>query len=146
VVAVALLAVSGSLQGGGGKDEIKGDLKKLQGTWKFIVHEMDGKSLPKEDVAKTTITFVGDKWTVKQDDKVVQGGTHKLDSSKKPGQVDAVITEGEGKGGTMTGIYELTKDKLKVCFDIKGKERPTTFSSEGGRMLAVIERQKKAKK
>jgi hypothetical protein len=30
-----------------------------------------------------------------------------------------------------------------VCFDQKGKKRPTDFASKGDRMTAVVERQKK---
>jgi uncharacterized protein (TIGR03067 family) len=95
------------------------------------------------ELAKQTITFAGDKWTVRQGDKVIQAGTHKFDPAKKPPQVDAVVTEGEDKGSTMLGIYELKGDSLKVCFDPKGKERPTDFTSKAGRMTAAVEREKK---
>src|SRR5262245_27983723 len=114
-VVIAVVAAGGTLRGGG-KDAGDKELKKIQGTWKFISHEMDGKPTPKEEVAKLTITFAGDKWTVRVEDKVVQAGTHQLDGAKKPAQVDAVVTEGEDKGSTMLGIYELTGDKLTVCF------------------------------
>src|SRR5262245_9754138 len=118
VFAIALLAAGGTALGGGDKD----DLKKIQGTWKFVSQEMDGKATPAEKLAKMTSTFKGDKWTVREDDTVLQAGTHKFDSSKKPGHIDAVVTEGEGKGNKMLGIYELKGDKMKVCFDLQGKE------------------------
>ena len=85
----------------------------------------------------------GDKWTVRVDGQVVQAGTHKFNPAKKPAQVDAVVTEGEDKGNTMLGIYELKADTLKVCFDPKRKERPADFTSKAGRMTAVVEREKK---
>lgn len=119
------------------------DLKKIQGTWRFTSHAMGDKETPKEEVAKLKITFTGDKWSVTQDDKVVQAGTHKLDGSKKPAQVDAKVTEGEGKDGMMLGIYELKGNKLKVCFDPSGKERPTSFTAKEGQFAATIEREKK---
>src|SRR5215471_4737190 len=81
-------------------------LKQIQGTWKFTSHVMDGKSASKEELAKMEITFTGDKFAVREDGKAVQAGTHKFDPSKKPGQVDAAVAEGEGKGSTMLGIYE----------------------------------------
>lgn len=143
VFAIASLATGGTLLGGGGKEAGENELKKIQGTWQFVSQEMDGKSVPPEQLAKMTIAFTGDKWSVRQDDKVVQEGTHKLDATKKPAQVDAVVTEGEGKGSTMLGIYDLKGDTLKVCFDPKGKERPTSLTAKAGQFSAVLQREKK---
>jgi uncharacterized protein (TIGR03067 family) len=143
VVAVALFVASSTLLGGG-EETGKDVLKKIQGTWKFISQEMDGKKAPADEVAKMKITFVDDKWTVRHDGKVVQAGTHKFDPSKKPGQVNAVVTEGEGKGSKMLGIYELKGDSMKVCFDVKGKDRPTTFTAaKEGQFAATVQREKK---
>src|SRR5581483_3471826 len=97
VVVVASLAACGTLRGEGEKGAGKDVLKEIQGTWKFVSQEMDGKALPKDELAKQTITFEGDKWTVRRDGKVIQAGTHKFDPAKKPPQVDAAVTEGEDK-------------------------------------------------
>jgi uncharacterized protein (TIGR03067 family) len=128
-----------------GDDASEKELKKIQGTWRFISQEMDGKERPKEDVAKLKITFTGDKWSVTDDGKVVQAGTHKFDPSKKPTHVDAKVTEGEGKDTTMLGIFEMKGNKIRVCFDPAGKERPTSFSAKGSQFAAVLEREKKKK-
>jgi uncharacterized protein (TIGR03067 family) len=142
-VVLASLAVSGKMQGADRIDGSEDVLKKIQGTWKFVSQEVDGKSRSKDELAKQTITFAGDKWTVRRDGKVVQAGTHQFDPAKKPGQVDAVVMEGEDKGATMLGVFELKEDTLHVCFDLKGKNRPTDFTNKAGRMTAVVERQKK---
>ncbi len=125
-------------------DAAKKDLEKMQGTWKFISVEQDGKPAPKGDEPQT-ITFQGDKFAVKVGDKVVQAGTQKLDPGKKPKTVDATVTEGEGKGTTMLGIYELNGDTIKACFDMQGKKRPTEFKTSpgSGHFLAVIKRAEK---
>jgi uncharacterized protein (TIGR03067 family) len=139
LAALLLLVGSGALLGGDGEK----DLKKLQGTWQFTAHSMGGKETPKVELAKMKITFTGNKWSVTEDGKVIQAGTHKLDATKKPGQVDAPVTEGEGKGATMLGIYEFKGDTMKVCFDPQGKERPTNFTPKEGHFVATIERDKK---
>lgn len=139
-VVIFSLVAGRAVCGGDGGEAV---LKKIQGTWRFVSQEMDGKAMPKDEVAKLTVTFAGDKWTVRDGDKVLQAGTHKFDPSKKPGQVDAKITEGEGKGGAMLGIYELKGDTIKVCFDVAGKERPTSFSTKAGQFSAVVQREKK---
>jgi uncharacterized protein (TIGR03067 family) len=123
-------------------DAGKKELEKFKGTWIFVSMERDGKKdEPKGDEAPT-ITFDGDKFTVKVGDKVVQAGTQKLDPSKKPKTIDAMVTEGDGKGTTMLGIYEADGDTMKACFDSQGKKRPTEFKTtpDSGCFLAVIKR------
>ena len=122
----------------------KADKDKLQGTWKFTSMERGGQAMPQGDEAPT-ITFDGDKFTVKGGEAVLQAGTQTLDASKKPKTVDAKVTEGEGKGTTMLGIYELDGDTLKACFDTMGKKRPTEFKTAAGTdlMLVVMKRVKK---
>jgi uncharacterized protein (TIGR03067 family) len=73
-------------------------------------------------------------------------GTHKLDPTKTPKQIDAVRTKGPNAGQKMLGIYELTDDTFKVCFAPPGKtERPTEFKSAAGsgQRLMVLKREKK---
>ena len=145
---IASLAAGGTLLGDD-KDAGENELKKLQGTWQFVSHEMRGKPSTPEELAKMKITFTGDKWVVREDGKVLQEGTHKLDPTKKPAQLDAVVTGGEGKGTTMLGIYELKGDTLKVCFDLQGgrlmakgvsvdiSRSPTNWTIGGEGRLAV---------
>src|SRR5947207_1778031 len=99
-ILIVSIAVGGALQGGDAKDPTKGDLKKIQGTWKFTAHAHGDKATPDEQLAKMKITFSGEKFSVRVEDKVVQAGTQKLDSTKKPAHVDSTITEGESKGTT----------------------------------------------
>jgi len=142
-LAVALLA--GGLAGGDDKaDAAKKDQDKLQGTWTFVSMESNGQAVPQGDPAPT-ITFAGNKFTVKAGEVVLQAGTQTLDPGKKPKEVDSTVTEGEGKGTTMLGIYELDGDNLKACFDTQGKKRPTEFKTAAGsgHMLVVLKRAKK---
>jgi uncharacterized protein (TIGR03067 family) len=144
MIAALLLGAWGLASGQDQSAAGKKDLEKIQGVWKFESVEEDGRQLPKDEVAQT-ITFKGDAFTVKRGDAVLQAGTHQLDPTKKPAAVDAKITEGEQKGATMLGIYELAGDTIKVCFDPMGKKRPTEFKAAAGsgHFLATLKREKK---
>ena len=143
IVTIALFT-AGSPVLGGGKDTGEDVLKKIQGTWKFLSHEMNGQPTPREKVEKLKITFSGDKWSVTEGGQVIQAGTHKLDAAKKPAHIDATVTDGDGKGVTMLGVYEVKGDTLRVCFDPAGKERPTGLTPKNGQFGAVIQREKKS--
>jgi len=145
---VAALAVGLLVGAGGGqRDAGKEELKKFQGTWQFQSIEQDGTAVPPDVVKKRTIIFQDDRFTVKEGDKVFQAGSHRLDPTKTPKTVDAKVTEGEDKGNTMLGIYEIQGDTLRVCFDPKGKKRPTEFKSPAGSgiFLATFQREKPSK-
>jgi uncharacterized protein (TIGR03067 family) len=127
-----------------GAAEPPGDAgKKLHGTWQYVSIESNGEKMPADQLKKMTVTYAGDKWVVREGDKVIVAGTQKLDPTKEPHQIDSVITEGEGKGNTMLGIYELKGDTLRVCFDPQGKERPSDFTPKAGQFGGVVRRVKK---
>ena len=128
------------------KADVENELKKFQGTWTFESVEAGGKKAPADELKGLTLTFAGDKYTVKKGDEVIQVGTQKLDPSKSPKTLDVTVTEGLNKGAVMLGIYEISGDTLKVCFDPEGKKRPTEFKTAAGSQttLAVYKRAKKA--
>jgi uncharacterized protein (TIGR03067 family) len=130
-------AVGFAASGGSGaladdKADLEKEVRKFQGAWTFESSEASGKELPAGELKGFIITFEGDKHTVKKGDEVIQAGTMKLDPSKSPKAIDVTITEGPEKGAVMLGIYELSGDTLKVCFDAQGKKRPTEFKSAPG--------------
>jgi uncharacterized protein (TIGR03067 family) len=126
-----------------GADDAKKDTDKLQGTWEAQAVEREGKDDP--NLKGALISFNGDKFTVKMGDRVLMAGTLKVDTSKKPHTIDATVTEGDTKGLTLPGIFELDGDTLKVCSDGQGKKRPTEFKTapDTGLMMVVAKRVKK---
>jgi uncharacterized protein (TIGR03067 family) len=130
--ALGLVVLGGTGTRADGKADVEKELKKFHGVWTFASVEAGGKKVPAGDLKGMTITFAGDKYTVKQGDKVIQVGTQKLDPSRSPKAIDVKVTEGLQKGAVMLGIYEIDADTLKVCFDEQGKKRPTEFKSPAG--------------
>jgi uncharacterized protein (TIGR03067 family) len=144
----ALLFVVTSLTAAGDdKDKaIKEDRKKYEGTWQVSSLEVDGNKSAEEDAKKITVINDADgKWAIEVEGKVIARGTSEIDPTKKPRTVDLMVTEGDGKGQTALGIYELGDDTRKVCLAPAGKDRPSEFSSTAGsgHVLAVLKRVKK---
>lgn len=127
--AVGFAAFAGSGPLADDKGDLEKEAGKFQGSWTIESSEAGGKAIPPDDLKGMIVRFEGDKHTVKIGDEVIQVGTQKLDPSKSPKTIDVTMTEGPSKGVVMLGIYEFDGDTLKVCFDPRGKKRPTEFKS-----------------
>src|SRR5262245_36205000 len=141
---LVLTASGGTGARAGDKAAVEKELKKFQGTWTVERVEAGGKEVPIELFKGMTVTYEGDKYTVKVGDQLVQAATLKLDPSKSPKTLHATVGEGP-KGAVSLGIYEISEDTLKACFDPEGKKRPTEFQTASGAQttLAVYKRMKK---
>lgn len=136
--AIALTApsVTGALAAD--KTDVENELKKFHGVWTFVSVEAGGKEIPIDAFKGITVAFEGDKYTVRKDDEVIQSATQKLDPSKSPKTLDVTVTEGPHKGTVMPGIYEISADTLKVCFDPEGKKRPKEFKTASGSQTTLV--------
>jgi uncharacterized protein (TIGR03067 family) len=143
ILAVSILAFTGQV---GADDAIKKDRQLYAGTWQISSLEVNGNKVSEEDAKKITVINKEDgTWTLEVEGKVVGRGTSKIDPTKKPKTIDLTETEGNQKGQTALGIYEVEKDCRKVCVAELGKDRPTEFSTKpgSGHILAVFKRVKK---
>jgi len=124
---------------------VEKELKKFQGTWTFVSLEEGGKVAPPAALKGNTVTFEGDKYTIKNGDAVVQVATLKLDPSKSPKTFDVTATVGPQEVVISLGIYEISRDTLKQCYVEAGKKRPTEFKTAVGSQttLVVLKRMKK---
>ena len=119
---------------------------KYEGTWQVVSLEIDGNKTDEQDAKKITVVNEADgKWRLEVDGKVIARGTSEIDPTKKPKAIDLTETEGDDKGKTALGIYEIGDDERKVCYAKAGMERPDDFSAPAGsgRILAVLKRLKK---
>jgi uncharacterized protein (TIGR03067 family) len=125
------------------KEEKKSD---FEGTWVVVGVDAGGMKIPEEDLKKTPgkLTLTADKWTLKIGD-MVMSGTSKVDTSKKPMEIDSTTTEGPDKGKTIMGIVEVKGDTMRACFDQTGKGRPKEFSTKDQPAYVVIEYKREKK-
>jgi uncharacterized protein (TIGR03067 family) len=139
----ALVLVAALLAGADApKDTAKGEVKKVQGTWKATSLTYNGKEVPVDGKRKIRLVFKGDTASVEADKstkKEYAKVKFAFDPSTKPRCVDLTVVGGVQKDTTMEGIYELKGNKLKLCVKVLGKERPTKFESPEGESIALIE-------
>ncbi len=141
--AMILNASGGAATRADNKSDVLKELEKFHGAWTFASVESGGKELPIDGFKDMTVTFEGDKYTVKVGDKVIQAATQKLDPSQSPKTLDVTITEGVDKGSVLLGVYEISGDTLKVCFDSADKKRPTEFKTGAGSQTLVVHKRVK---
>jgi uncharacterized protein (TIGR03067 family) len=70
--------------------------------------------------------------------------TYVVDASKKPNWIDLTYADGDQKGKSRQGIYQLDRDSLMLCLANLGGKRPAQFQSPQGskQTLIVLKRDK----
>jgi uncharacterized protein (TIGR03067 family) len=112
-------------QPAGGK--FKKEIAELQGVWRLIGFEVDGKEAFLQEHKQI-------RWVIK-DDKVFYGGDElaklTLDPAANPKCLDLGLVKSKR---VHEGIYKLDKDRLKLCVGLMTegvKERPLKFDNNG---------------
>lgn len=133
------------------------DLEKLQGYWKPLQCETEGKAMMPTDIMKQ-VTVVFDKseyFLYFKDSKTDKEGKPivlrlalanvALDPTTAPKTIAFEFAEGQLKGKKSHGIYELSGNQLKMCYGPAEKPKPTKFESpaNSGYFLETWARQQK---
>ncbi len=120
------------------------DAAALQGIWLATTAELGGIPRPPSAVTNIVLRITDNKWEV-----TVAGhpdrGTLKIDGAAKPKTMDLTGAEGPNAGRNIPTIYEITGNKLKICYGLKGSPRPTEFKTARGtqQYLVVYQRSQK---
>ena len=109
----------------------------IAGTWLPSEAEFAGQPFPDEVRKTMKLVVQDDNYTVTVGTEVDKG-TVKLDPSAKPKALDITGTEGPNKDKKILAIYERNGDRLRVCYDLGGKSRPTEFKTETGTQLFLV--------
>jgi uncharacterized protein (TIGR03067 family) len=112
--------------------ERKKELAALQGTWKCLRFELDGKILDQ----KGTYIIDGHKMTWQWNNGSSGKCKITIDPSRGPAHLDVRHPSGQ----TELGIYARAGDYLVQCGNYDGKPRPTRFATGvpgGGQYLVV---------
>lgn len=130
-------------------DPVADEMKKLQGEWRVVEVEAKGQKVSKDDADAKNMRFV-----IKDTELTVGAAdgsgakrqkTFKVDPAKNPRHIDITSLDGQEKGTTAAGIYQLVKDRLTICmpyFTNDISKRPTELKVNGddGLILITLER------
>jgi uncharacterized protein (TIGR03067 family) len=120
------------------------ELEKLQGEWNVIFLEVEGMTPAPSAYQGAQIVIKGDQFTsIAVGAK--NGGKIELDASTEPKRFRMRFTEGSEKGNANNGIYELERDRWKLCLTITGGPAPTDFTTapKSGRALEILNRERR---
>src|SRR4051794_7014332 len=120
------------------------EFEALRGEWGVVAVERDGKKSP-PGTPQTTLA------AIRITDQVPKRAgdrcdiyTVALDPAASPKRLTGAVTGGEIKGEKLLAVYRLDGDKLTLCCDFGGKDRPTAFQAAAGdgRVVYHLERRK----
>ena len=111
------------------------DHVKLQGTWKMDRATLNGQAMMND----VRWVFDGDHMTIVLRGNY-QGGVRsefQLGTGDSPNTIlikyfDNPLANQGFTGGSYTGIYKLSGDRLKVCYHMTGRQYPKTFDAGKG--------------
>jgi uncharacterized protein (TIGR03067 family) len=116
------------------------DTKKMQGSWKLTGATLNGQRMVAETLTDTRLTVDGDKYIMTHhgiDESSTftlgVGGPHTI---RVFHHENPLASQGF-YGGTFTGIYELSADRLRICFDMTGRQYPKGFDASHGSRRSI---------
>jgi RNA polymerase sigma-70 factor (ECF subfamily) len=123
------------------------ELEKLQGEWRAVEAEVNGKKDRSAGVKDLRITFKGNEITIGGASGEGPGRKKKfkLDPSSSPKGMDITSLDVQEEGQTTAGIYSLDDGRLRICIPDRAKDlrkRPTELRTRNGDglLLLVLER------
>jgi uncharacterized protein (TIGR03067 family) len=133
-----------------GDEDVRKELKALEGKWKAIALEAGGNALPKEQVPDFTYIVGPNGKATGQMAVGEYQATMTVDPKKTPKTIDNLHESGPQKGKKQYGIYKLEGDRWTVSMSRPGvaeTDRPKDFTTKDtANVVFVFERVKEAKK
>ena len=124
-----------------GQDDVRKELKALQGKWKTVSLEFGGKELPKDKVIDFTIVLDADGKATGKSPKGEFRFTITVDPKKSPKTIVNNHETGDQAGKKQYGIYKLEGNRWTVCTTGPGadeSDRPKDFKTADTKFVVFV--------
>ena len=98
------------------------EMAALDGDWAGVQVLREGKA--DTGLSGHFIRFHGNHFEITRDGKVLFGGRYDVSPAASPPEIDFHQTESATLSGTWRGIYALHGDRLTICDNAYGMEKP----------------------
>ncbi|MFN9717964.1 MAG: thermonuclease family protein [Planctomycetota bacterium] len=120
--------------------------RETDGIWHPITAVLGGQEMDENTREGIVLKLEGQQYSV-----TVNGtpdkGTCEIDMAAKPARMTITGTVGPNQGKTLLAIFEFTtSDRMRVCYDVTGREFPSQFKSESGTTHYLVEYRKELPK
>ena len=135
------VAFTAALRADDKDDKAGAGLKELEGNYKLLSAERDGRPPEQGVIDGVTVAVKGDEFVMSfgGEKKVAK---IKLKPDATPAAIDLTPQDGPEKGKSFPGIYKLEKGVLTLAFSEKGA-RPKEFKSENEVTLLQLKKSEK---
>jgi len=140
-ICVLIVLTTPLLLAAGTEDDVRKELKALQGKWKMVAGEAAGKPFPKDGIPAFTFVAAADGKSTGQTPEGEFQFTMTVNPKKNPKTIDNLHESGKQKGKRQYGIYKLEGDKLTVCMTPRGsaeRDRPKEFTSKDATCVVFV--------
>jgi uncharacterized protein (TIGR03067 family) len=111
----------------------------LNGAWVPIAANVSGQELVVAELRVKYFVLDGHDYSIiDRSNQIVDSGEYLIDAGTSPSAMDIVGREGPNAGRSMLAIFELQGDRLTVCYDLDGPDRPTDMEAQEDQLLLSI--------
>lgn len=103
------------------------ELRQFHGVWIGVTRKLGNRETLVPGNSRTFI-IAGNKFYGVVNSGLVHPTTIRVDATKRPKSIQITMEDGDRKGQSDIGIYELTGDRLRICFLLE-KERGIDFDA-----------------
>jgi len=101
------------------------------------IGELAGEAMPALIAGKTEVELSSGTYVVRFDGQTADRGSYALGASGEHRQMTLRGIEGPNAGRTIPAIYQLVRDRLRVCYGIDG-QTPGAFATKTGSQLYLV--------